>query len=162
MIHLAWHECDQLSPCHRTVVRVLRVPVTVEGNRIIASSDPKQGFLDCRFGSEDKAATLVLPMLTVNKSDDMVVAYERVSSSERISTGVRLRVWYHNHAHMSEAAWIKKGEKVPHSQTIPAPPGGVDLGGIDVDPDDHETIWMSHAFGSSSGGFQEVITAVKP
>jgi len=42
------------------------------------------------------------------------------------------------------------------------PPKGVDLGSIVVDPEDHITEWMSHAFAGTSGGMEEVVAVVKP
>lgn len=162
MIHLAWQECDQVTPCKKTVIRVLRIPVNVEGDRIVASDDPTKGFLDCRFADEDDAVSLTLPMLAVNKNNDMVVAFERVGSSERISAGVRFRIWYHDHGRIGDGAWMKRGETTPQGQDIIVPPSGVDLGGIAVDPEDHLTVWMSHAFANSSGAMEEVVAAVKP
>src|SRR5206468_1528877 len=141
--------------------RVLRIPVNVEGDRIVASDDPTKGFLDCRFADEDDAVSLTLPMLAVNKNNDMVVAFERVGS--RISEGVRFRIWYHDHGRIGDGAWIKRGEPTPQGQNIIVPPkkvdaftttltagsnltesnrtpiilppGQVDLGGIAVDPE---------------------------
>lgn len=162
MIHLAWQECDEVTPCKKTVIRVLRIPVNVEGDRIVASDDPTKGFLDCRFADEDDAVSLTVPMLTVNKNNDMVVAFERVGRSERISAGVRFRIWYHDHGRISDGAWMKRGETTPQGKDIMVPPSGVDLGGIAVDPEDHVTVWMSHAFAGPSGGMEEVVAAVKP
>lgn len=149
MLYVSWHECENASDsCTKFLIRVLRIPVGVDsGDRISVSTDATLGFLDCRFADEDPAVSLFLPMLTVNKDGDMVVAFDRVAPKERISTGVRYRVWYHDHANISDGAWIKEGETIPSPHDVPSPAdGGVDLGGIAVDPEDQVTVWMSHAF----------------
>src|SRR5262249_31923779 len=104
------------------------------------------------------------PMITVNKNNDMVVAFERFSLANRVPTGVRYRVWYHDHANISEGAWIHPGEPVPSGQGIPDPTLGaaVDLGPRWLDPEDNEPVRISHAFSDSTGTFQSVIAAVKP
>src|SRR5262249_37755422 len=161
---ITWQECNNVNddPCTKTVIRVLRVAVGVVGTNIVASTDPKKGFLDCRFG--DGQDSVQFPMITVNKNNDMVIAFERFSLANRVPTGVRYRVWYHDHANISEGAWIHPGEPVPSGQGIPDPTLGaaVDLGASWLDPEDHETVWISHAFSDSSGTFQSVIAAVKP
>jgi hypothetical protein len=141
----------------------LRIPVDVVDNRIVVSLDSKEGFSDCRFGDGQGTASLQMPMITVNKNDDLVITFERFDLAHRVPTGVRYRIWYHDDANISEATWIKEGETFPANQHTPDPTGGgvVDPGASVLDPAEHETVWMSHAFSNSDGAFREVV-AVKP
>ena len=136
MLYDSWQECDKVSDCSKTVIRVLRIPVDVADNRIVASVDPKAGFLDCRFGDAEGTSWLQMPMITVTKDNDLVIAFERFDVAHRVPTGVRYRIWYHNHANISEAAWIKEGEDFPANQSTPDPTVGgvVDLGASVLDP----------------------------
>ena len=164
MLYVSWQECNDVNHCTKTVIRVLRVPVDVVDNSIVASVNPKEGFLDCRFEDAEGTDSLQMPMVTVNKNDDIVIAFERFNIASRVPTGVRYRIWYYDHGNISEGAWIKQGEPFPSNQDSPDPTGGgvVDLGASVLDPEDHKTVWMSHAFSDSKGDFREVVAAVKP
>jgi len=161
MVYLAFNGCkeaDNEHPC--ALARVLRVPVTLQDDRVLASTDPTLGFLDCDFEGDD--ASLGKPMMIANKNGDMVVAFERFSMSRRISTGLRFAVWYHDHGRISDGAWVKEGDALNASVTTAPGTDGLDLGSLVLDPEDAQTVWISNAFSDSSGSFHHVIATVKP
>lgn len=162
----------------RYSVRVIRVPITVSGQKITASTDVSAGFLDTFFGRnalEDDPDDLVsyeLPAMTVTAAGHMAIAYGRVGveTKQTFLPECRYSVIYADGRGLYRSRLIRAGEYRPTSihkdeskATTTTYFDALDYATATVDPADDATVWIAHFFPDSDASrYKTVVARVKP
>ncbi len=165
-LYIASFECitNVNNACTKYYSRVIRVPVSLsgDGSTIQASGNGTPGFLDYIVGNlPGDLFSYEIPSIEVTQAKDIVLVFEKVGldPAQLQPASVYYRIFYHDNIDHVDAVQLNQGNQFP----TPADPeaGGVDLGGIALDPSDGLTVWMSHAY-SKNGVYTEVVGNVKP
>jgi hypothetical protein len=165
-LYIASFECvtSANNVCTKYYSRVIRVPVSLNANgtTVQAQGNNSPDFLDYIVGNlPGDLYSYEIPSIEVTQAKDMVLVYEKVGldPSQLQPASVYFRIFYHDNLDHVEALKVNQGNQFPSPLDPEA--GGVDLGGIALDPSDGLTVWMSHAY-SNNGVYTEIVGNVKP
>jgi hypothetical protein len=166
-LYIAGSDCastDAHGTCVRYSGRIIRVPVgpTADGSAVHADQSSGE-FLDFTV-TDDRSSALSIEnaMIDVTKDQDMVLGFQSVNLDPKHPSpaAIDYAVFYHGKGDISRVGILLGAQGKGASPADPEH-GGVDLGGIAVDPSDERTVWISHAV-SDNGAYVQGIGAVKP
>ncbi|HSX59580.1 MAG TPA: hypothetical protein VLF18_05230 [Tahibacter sp.] len=149
----------------RRSVRLVRVPLQIAGNGLIASTNAADGYVEDHFGlrSLDDAPTDTIsyeaPSMAVNASGDMLFGYGRYpfETLSPLFPEARYSLWRANLT-LERSALLQAGQGTCGE----TPAEAVDYTTVDVDPVDGQSFWMALPFCNASNGYSTVIGRVTP
>jgi hypothetical protein len=148
-------------------VHVFRAPVRPAGDRLWATDDPAQGYLDGIIGGRepddapDDVVDYAKPALDVDGRGNVVVVYSRKGYRTRtdLPPEVRYSILYNGESKARPGVLVRRGSAMGLPDIDAA---GIDLAFAQTDPDD-ATVWITHAYAAKdTHGYKQIAAAVRP